>query len=162
MIIFMSEASIDLGYDINRQTKFVYRIKGDFVLGGFECTYNRRSQMIYKTQNCNKAHFIRKKHWMNLNKDFPYFFEVMKRNCLWFYIKKFRRPVNIQKEIDIQNFDKRADYGQVVVLKGDMLESNEVNDIVDKEYDRNHEDLENEHNNVIQDIQNIDKRLQQY
>ena len=50
MIIFMSEASIDLGYDINRQTKFVQRLKGAFQIGGFECTYNRRSQMIYKAQ----------------------------------------------------------------------------------------------------------------
>lgn len=30
MIIFMSDACIDLGYDINRQTKFVQRLKGDF------------------------------------------------------------------------------------------------------------------------------------
>ena len=54
---------------------------------------------------------MRKKHWMNLNEDFPYFFEVMRRFCLWFYIKKLRRPINIQKAIDIENFDKWADYG---------------------------------------------------
>ena len=100
---------------------------------------------------------MRKKHWMNLKEDFPYFFEVMRRFCLWFYIKKLRRPINIQKAIDIENFDKRADYGQVVVLQGDM--THEINDIVDKEYDRNVEDIDEEHGNVIQDIQNIDKRL---
>lgn len=35
----------------------------------------------------------------------------MKRNCLWFYIKKIRKPINDKKAIDIKNFDKRADYG---------------------------------------------------
>ena len=40
--------------------------------------------------------------------------------------------------------------------------THEINDIVDKEYDRNVEDIDEEHGNVIQDIQNIDKRLQQY
>ena len=72
---------------------------------------------------------------MNLEEDYPYFFEVMKRNCLWFYIKKIRKPINMQKAIDMKNFEKRADYGQVVVLQGDM--STEINNIVDKEYDRN-------------------------
>tara|TARA_B110000285_G_C15109821_1_gene610346 strand:- start:549 stop:665 length:117 start_codon:yes stop_codon:yes gene_type:complete len=37
--------------------------------------------------------------------------------------------------------------------------THEINDIVDKEYDRNVEDIDEEHGNVIQDIQNIDKRL---
>ena len=117
MVLFMAQASIDLGYDINRHTKFVKRIKGDFQVGGFECTYNRRSQMIYKSSKyCNQAHFIRKRHWMELDKEFPIFYQTMRRQCLWFYIKKIRRPVNKQKVIDIDNYDRRADYGQVVVL----------------------------------------------
>ena len=49
----------------------------------------------------------------------------------------------------MKNFEKRADYGQVVVLQGDM--SNEINNIVDKEYDRNLDTLgqDEAHDNVI-------------
>jgi hypothetical protein len=78
-VTFMAEGSVDLGYDINRVTKYVTRLTGSLQLGCFECSYNRRCQLIYKaSRSCDYAHFIRKKTWLAIGNEFPLFFKMMK------------------------------------------------------------------------------------
>lgn len=43
MVIFLHNSSIDLGYDVNKTTKFVVRLMGCFEIGAFEMSFNRRS-----------------------------------------------------------------------------------------------------------------------
>lgn len=70
---------VDLGYDINRNTKYVVRLEGPMQLGAYEMCFNRRSQMIYKSsKNSDNSYFMRKKNWMLLQKKFPMFYRLMK------------------------------------------------------------------------------------
>ena len=39
-ILFMSDCTIDLGYEINRNKKFVVRLKGNIMIGGYEICFN--------------------------------------------------------------------------------------------------------------------------
>ena len=42
-IYFMADASIDLGYEINRSKKFVVRLSGNIMIGGYELSFNQRA-----------------------------------------------------------------------------------------------------------------------
>jgi hypothetical protein len=48
MVVFLTDGSIDFGYDINRITKYKIRKQGNFQIGGFELTFKRRSQLFQK------------------------------------------------------------------------------------------------------------------
>jgi hypothetical protein len=49
IIIFFNDGNIDVGYEINREIKYKLRFSGVIQIGGFECTHNRRCQVIYKS-----------------------------------------------------------------------------------------------------------------
>lgn len=73
-IHFICKGGVDLGYDINRMTKYVLRLEGKMQLGAFEMCFNRRSQLIYKaSQNSFNSYFMRKKNWMTIKNDYPVF-----------------------------------------------------------------------------------------
>jgi len=42
-LYFMADASIDLGYEINRSKKFVVRLSGNIMIGGYELSFNQRA-----------------------------------------------------------------------------------------------------------------------
>ena len=50
-IFFFMDGKVDIGYEINRKKKFRIRQKGAFHIGGFECCYKRRSQVIYRVSS---------------------------------------------------------------------------------------------------------------
>ena len=101
-ILFLSNASIDLGYEINRVKKFVVRLKGNIMIGGYELSFNQRAQMIYKSSaNCSQSLFIRKKNWALIAKEFPYFYKMMKRKSLLLYCNHFRNNINTFKRKEI-------------------------------------------------------------
>ena len=111
------KGGVDLGYDINRVTKFVVRLEGNMQLGAFEMCHNRRSQLIYKaSRDSQGSYFMRKKNWIKLKEEYPLFNRLMKQKSILFYIRTIRRAINTNKLEDIANFKERADFGQVVVL----------------------------------------------
>tara|TARA_B110000285_G_scaffold97667_1_gene111467 strand:+ start:142 stop:297 length:156 start_codon:yes stop_codon:yes gene_type:complete len=48
MVLFISEGEVNAGYVINSKAKMVIRIKNANSIGGFECSYDRRSVYVYK------------------------------------------------------------------------------------------------------------------
>jgi hypothetical protein len=53
------------------------------ILGGFECSYNRRSSFIYRCSQTIKAYFIRKNNWKSIEDTFPGFYQEMRRTLLF-------------------------------------------------------------------------------
>ena len=43
LIYFLMEGQVDIGYEMNRINHFKIRIQNTFVVGAFECSFNRRS-----------------------------------------------------------------------------------------------------------------------
>ena len=115
-IQFMT-GGVDLGYDINRVTKYAARLEGNMILGAYEMSFKKRSQLIYKaSKTSNNSYFIRKKAWMEISKEFPILFRLMRQKAILFYMNSIRKPINQSKEEDIICYQERADFGQVVLL----------------------------------------------
>ena len=95
------DSCIDIGYDINGFVKYKIRFRGSLIIGGFECSFNRRSQQIYKSTLESTGYMIRKKNWKIIKDEFADFYFEMRNKCLFFYLEKIRRPINQQKIIDI-------------------------------------------------------------
>mmetsp|Transcript_13800 Transcript_13800/g.21548 ORF Transcript_13800/g.21548 Transcript_13800/m.21548 type:complete len:92 (-) Transcript_13800:13-288(-) len=60
---FIMSGQIDVGYEINHIAKYKLRFRGNFLVGGFEICYNRRSELIYRTKAHSHGYFIRKRNW---------------------------------------------------------------------------------------------------
>ena len=97
MTYFLMDGQIDVGYEVNLRKFFKIRYRGYFQIGGFECSYNRRSQVTYKSSKNSDGFFIRKKNWSAIATDHPIFFNPIKKDCLFFYVKKIRKSVNKAK-----------------------------------------------------------------
>ena len=110
IIIFFTDGNIDVGYEINREIKYKLRFTGTIQIGGFECTHNRRCQVIYKSQRSSSGYFIRRRNWAKLEEDFPYFYKNLKSSFQKFYILKISFKINTLKQLDIEKFEQRADY----------------------------------------------------
>ena len=48
MVLFITEGICNVGFVINSKQKFVRKIGKSNSIGGFECSYNRRSVYLYK------------------------------------------------------------------------------------------------------------------
>ena len=81
-IVFIMEGHIDVGFEINKKTMYKLRLMHEIVIGFYECSFDRRSLLIYKSRNISKGYFVRKKNWFFINKDFPEMSDKIKLRCL--------------------------------------------------------------------------------
>ena len=107
------------------------RYKGNFQIGGFECFYNKRSQMIYRSASNANCHFLRKKNLSKIEEQFPTFYEAIKSKALMFYNNEIRRCINQYKIADIKQFEDRKDYRQVLTMRQDF--GKDINNLVANE-----------------------------
>lgn len=117
-IQFMT-GGVDLGYDINRVTKYATRLEGNMIIGAYEMSFNKRSQLIYRasmTSKVGSSYFMRKKNWISISHEFPILFRLMKQKAIIFYMNSIRKPINQCKKEDMICYQERADFNQVVLL----------------------------------------------
>ena len=87
------------------------------ILGGFECSYNRRSSFIYRCSQKIKAYFIRKNNWKEFEEMFPEFYQEMRRTLLHSFYTSVVPLMKTQKKLMIEKFEARADFKQIFVMK---------------------------------------------
>lgn len=51
------------GYAVNNQEMLKIQFSKGSIIGGFECSYDRRSKYIYRTVTDVEGYFINKKSW---------------------------------------------------------------------------------------------------
>jgi len=73
------------------------RYPGKTVIGGFEACFDKRCLFIYKTFTACSGYVIRKKNWRALENDHPELYCSIKRQALFNFIHKIRRPLLDQK-----------------------------------------------------------------
>jgi len=73
-IFFFMKGNIDIGYEINRIVKYKIRFRGSVIIGGFECSFNRRSQAMYKANTESNGYMIRKNNWKDIKENFVEFY----------------------------------------------------------------------------------------
>ena len=106
------------------------------VIGSFEVCFDKRMLFIFKTYHECRGYLIRKQKFRNLEKEFPDLYHSLKMNALFNYIHKIRRPLLAFKQEDIEFYDRRADYKQVLALRN--YDENEIKDLVDEWVHKNH------------------------
>ena len=57
---------MDIGFEINKIKKFVFRYNSNFVIGAYNCTFNQRSLFIYKCKTRCQGYYLRKNLWKDL------------------------------------------------------------------------------------------------
>jgi len=57
-----------------------------YVIGGFECTFDRRAVYVYRCHWCITGFFVHIKQWKHLEIHHPDVFRVMRRKTLTNYI----------------------------------------------------------------------------
>jgi hypothetical protein len=53
----------DIGFEINKKEMYVLRQPESTVIGGYECSYEKRSNYSYRAHTVIQAYFLRKKYW---------------------------------------------------------------------------------------------------
>lgn len=70
-IIFFRDGILEVGYDINKIRKYVYRYESKYVTGAYNCTFNERSLFVYRCKTNCKGYYIRKNVWKQLLDSHP-------------------------------------------------------------------------------------------
>lgn len=74
-IIFFRDGILEVGYDINKIRKYVYRYESKYVIGAkvftYNCTFNERSLFVYRCKTNCKGYYIRKNVWKQLLDSHP-------------------------------------------------------------------------------------------
>ena len=79
--------------------------------------FGQRFQILYQASSSElKGYAIRKREWMNILGEFKDFSTQIKRKSFDFFVCQIYRPLMIQKNQDIEEYDKRKDYEQVLAI----------------------------------------------
>ena len=69
-ITFIEAGFYDIGFEVNRQKRFIIRLEKR-IIGQFELTYNRKCSYIIKAHTMCNGFFIRKIRWKCLSDSYP-------------------------------------------------------------------------------------------
>ena len=64
--MFFNRGTVDIGFEINRKTKFVLRKQKSIVIADHGVTFNHKSNFIYKTKTVCEGFTIKKLSWLKV------------------------------------------------------------------------------------------------
>ena len=69
-VLFFESGTFELGYEINRFTKYIFKFKNGpsraNVIGLYGATFNKRSEFKFRTATECRGFFIRKLNWLSI------------------------------------------------------------------------------------------------
>lgn len=91
------------------------------VINAYACTYNQRSEWIYKTKTNCSGYFIRKKNWKSLFKRHYKIVDELLFQIDVIYDKYIYKPLKRARQKEIAKYEQRADYQSIekMVVKHD-------------------------------------------
>lgn len=117
-VIFIETGECDIGYEINKQQKYVIRYTKSTVVGAFNCTFNKRAIFCYKANSECKGYSIRRSNWVQLvdENEFPNISKILKKNVEYDYLTNIKNKVLDCKKKHILKYQKRSDYQQMLTI----------------------------------------------
>lgn len=117
-VIFIERGECDVGYEINKKKKFVIRYSTATVIGGFNCTFNKRAIFCYRTKTRCEGYSIRKQNWKDLIDEdaYPNIAVTLKKNVEKDYLKNIKEKVLACKKKHIAKYHNRKDYQQMLTI----------------------------------------------
>ena len=129
-VIFIEKGECDVGYEINKKKKFVIRYSNATVIGGYNCTFNKRAIFCYRTKTLCEGYSVRKKKWMDLIDEevFPNISKTLQENVKNDYLKNIKEKVLACKKKHIAKYHKRKDFQQMLtIIPHEALEGTSLN-----------------------------------
>lgn len=62
-VIFFEDGVVNVGFDLNRKKTYVVRIDCDILIGGYNVTFDKRCNFVYKTSQACSGFSIRRTNW---------------------------------------------------------------------------------------------------
>lgn len=100
-IIFITEGSVDVGYDLNRNRKFVLRFDKRHVIGIFNCTFDVRAMFVYMSKTKCTGYFLRKRTWKRLLNEYTNISNVLRYKVHEDYTVNIKTKVLALKNRDL-------------------------------------------------------------
>uniref|UniRef100_A0A7S3FW38 Cyclic nucleotide-binding domain-containing protein n=1 Tax=Strombidium rassoulzadegani TaxID=1082188 RepID=A0A7S3FW38_9SPIT len=154
-ILFIEKGQYDIGYEVNKTEKFKLRLGSNTVIGAFNICFNKRQIFIHRTHTYCSGYSIRKSKWKQIMDESPEFFSILKRKVLYEYITKIRKPIMQFKQNDIDHYDTRADFQQVLALRN--YDENELSNLISDELDQ-----KGDVNNEMKRIEKLEKQIDRF
>ena len=115
-IFFVSNGTMDIGYEINKQRKYVLRYTNRTMVGAYNCTFNKRTMFLYRCRSECKGYFIRKINWLECIKMDSEIENYIKKNVQNEYFDNILQKVMVAKKIHIEKLASRKDFEQVKMV----------------------------------------------
>jgi hypothetical protein len=110
----------------------VLRQPSSTLIGGFECSYDRKCHYYYRCYQKLEGYFVRKNTWKNFEQTFPLFMTEIRRNILT-KLHSFLKPeMDKAKERHINKIQKRSDYQQIIMIRN--FDEGEIERLVVNEF----------------------------
>ena len=134
-IYFICKGQYDIGFEVNKKEIYILRQPESTVIGGFECSYEKRSSYNYRAWTPIQAYFLRKRYWRLIEKNYPEFHENLKRDFLKRTYSFLQPIMSKAKEKEKMKYASRSDYQQIMVSNN--INKSEIERIVMNEYNLN-------------------------
>ena len=97
-IIFIKKGKIEVGFDINKIRKYVYRYESKYVIGEYNCTFNERSLYVYRCKTDCNGYYIRKIVWKQMLDAYPSIKEIIQKQIKEEYEMHLKKEMTATKE----------------------------------------------------------------
>lgn len=92
-IFYVIKGQVDIGYELNKSKKYVIRYQDKTVIGGYNCTFNKKAIFVYKCRSECEGYTIRKKYWLDILEEFENIAVYVKHNVEQDYMMNIKEKV---------------------------------------------------------------------
>jgi hypothetical protein len=123
-IFFIDKGSVDIGFEISRETKYVIRLEKGGVVGIYNVTYDKKTIFLYKVKHFFEGFSIRRANWMSIifseeHKDITIF---MREQIKQEYEVSIKFKVLEVYNKEMSKLKKRHDKDEVMTVMGTKSE----------------------------------------
>ena len=94
-----------MGLEINRLQKFVLRFSNKCLIGGYNCTFNKKTLFVYKSKTDVSGYMLRKQVWLELMNEYGIISEYFRQNIEQTYLNNIKNKILIEKTKYLKSID---------------------------------------------------------
>ena len=117
-VFFIEKGSIDIGFEMNRDTRFIIRLKQGNVIGIYNMTFNCKTLFVYQVKDTYCGLTIRKDNWNSLmnNEEYEDITGYIKEKVATEYNNKIKKIMIMEQKKYVNRLKMRKDQVQVMSL----------------------------------------------
>ena len=109
-VIFIKKGVVEIGYQMNKQRRYVVRYENKTMIGAYNCTCNMRIIFCYRARTDCEGYTIRKEAWVRLLNQHQEVGDLIKLNVERDYITNIKSKIMAAKERHMHLITERFDY----------------------------------------------------